>query len=261
MRLSRLWKPSQTPSLRQRGLPPGHRVYAIGDVHGCRSHLAAILERIRADAAARPADHVTLVYLGDYIDRGPDSAGVLAMAMTDVPWADLTVRIKGNHEEMLERFLAEPSYGMAWRQFGGIPTLASYGIETKSFQLGRELEQVSRDLSRAMPTEHHNFIRSLVYSHVAGGYFFCHAGVRPGVALEQQQPANLCCIRNEFLSWQEEFDLVVVHGHTPVETPEVHPHRVNVDTGAYATGSLSCAVLEGARIDFITVGTSDIVDC
>jgi serine/threonine protein phosphatase 1 len=259
MQLSKLWKPTRTPSQRQRGLPPGHRIYAIGDVHGCRTHLAALLEKIRSDVSTRQASHVTLVYLGDYIDRGPDSAGVLALAMSNVSWADQTVRIKGNHEEMLERFLAEPSYGMAWRQFGGVPTLASYGIETRSFQLGRELEQVSRDLSRAMPTEHHNFIRSLVYSHTEGGYFFCHAGVRPGVALEQQQPADLCWIRHEFLSSLEEFGLMIVHGHSPVEAPEVHPNRVNVDTGAYATGCLSCAVLEGERIDFISVGMTDVV--
>ena len=219
MRLSRLWKPASALSRGAPTLPDGTRVYAVGDVHGCHHLLTALLERIRRDVASKPRAQVTLIYLGDYIDRGPDSAGVISQVMTNMPWVDQTVRIKGNHEEMLERFLSEPAYGGAWRQFGGVPTLASYGVDAKAFQLGRDLESVSRELARAMPKEHHNFIQSLVYSHVEGDFFFCHAGVRPGVALDEQQPSDLCWIRQEFLSSSEVFELMIVHGHSPVEAP------------------------------------------
>ena len=258
MRLSQLWKSATARPQRERGLPSGQRIYAIGDIHGCHAQLVGLLERIRRDVAAKPRADVTLIYLGDYIDRGPRSAEVVTQALIDVPWARRTIRIKGNHEVMLDRFLMEPAYGAAWRQFGGLTTLGSYGVDLKAFQLGQDLERASNALARAMPSTHHAFMRSLVYSYEAGDYYFCHAGVRPGVALEQQQPADLCWIRQEFLSSEQDFGLIIVHGHTPVESPEVHSNRVNVDTGAYATGVLSCAVLEGSSIDFISIDISDV---
>ena len=258
MRLSQLWKSFNAEPQGERRLPEGQRIYAIGDIHGCDSHLVGLLDSIRLDVAAKPKAHVTLVYLGDYIDRGPHSAQVLSLVARSNPWANTTVRLKGNHEEMLERFLVEPAYGGAWRQFGGVPTLASYGVDVKAFQLGRDLDRAALELSRAIPEVHHNLIKSLPYSHIVGDYFFCHAGVRPGVALEQQQPSDLCWIRQEFLSSDADFGLIVVHGHTPVDAPDVWPNRVNVDTGAYATGILTCAVIEGAGMDFIAFETSDL---
>jgi serine/threonine protein phosphatase 1 len=258
MRLSQLWKSNKSSSSQRPQVPAGQRVYAIGDVHGCRAHLAGLLDRIGRDVASKDRAEVTLVYLGDYIDRGPQSAEVIDLVLAQPTWADQVVRLKGNHEEMLERFLADPTYGNAWRQFGGLATVASYGVDTKGLQLGRDLERTARDLERAMPATHHNFVATLPYAHTIGDYFFCHAGVRPGVALEQQRASDLCWIRHEFLSSDDDFGLVVVHGHSPVESPEVFANRVNVDTGAYATGVLSCAVIEGARVDFICVDTSEV---
>jgi serine/threonine protein phosphatase 1 len=258
MRLSRLWKSAKVSSAQEPQVPDGQRVYAIGDVHGCRAHLAGLLDRIGQDSARKGAAEISLVYLGDYIDRGPQSSEVIELVLRVPIWADHVVRLKGNHEEMLERFLADPGYGSAWRQFGGLATLASYGVDTRAIQLGREYERAARDLERAMPATHHNFVSSLPYAHTIGDYFFCHAGVRPGVALEEQRNSDLCWIRYEFLSSAEDFGRVVVHGHSPVESPEVLANRVNVDTGAYATGVLSCAVIESTRVDFISVHTSDV---
>lgn len=251
MRLASLWPGRAARSQREERLPVGHRVYAIGDIHGCNALLVRLLDAIARDIVANPAAHVTLVYLGDYIDRGPQSADVISLVAQPLKGVDDTIRLKGNHEEMLERFLADPSYGSAWRQFGGLATLASYGVDVRAVQAGRDYDMAARALFQAMPASHSALVEALTYSYVKGGYFFCHAGVRPGVALEQQQPSDLCWIRHEFLASTEKFGKVVVHGHSPVESPEVLPNRINVDTGAYATGKLSCAVLEGDSVEFL----------
>lgn len=248
------WRGSkaQVAARPERALPEGERVYAIGDVHGCDRQLAAMLSLIAADNAHLPPARVSLVMLGDYIDRGPASAAVLQRLGQPLSWCHQTVLLKGNHEEMLETFLADPAYGAQWRHFGGLETVASFGIDVAEMRRGRGLEAAREALATAMAGCGEMWGR-LVLHHAIGDYFFCHAGVRPGVALDQQSEKDLLWIRGEFLSADHDFGKIIVHGHTPVEKPEIARHRINVDTGAYATGLLSCVVLDGTSARFLSV--------
>jgi serine/threonine protein phosphatase 1 len=221
------------------------RVYAIGDTHGCADRLAAMHDRIAEDARARPVARTLLVHLGDYVDRGADSAGVIALVRgrSPVPGAEV-VNLIGNHEQMMLAALNEGAGGrMAgfWLENGGAPTLESYGADA------REPGSWS-----AVPAADLAWLRRLRPSFALGGYFFAHAGVRPEVPLDRQDPMDLAWIREPFLNWPERLDAVVVHGHTPVGAPEVLPHRIGVDTGAVYGGPLTCAVLEGERVGFLS---------
>ena len=237
-------------------IPDGRRVYAIGDIHGSIGPLEALLDTIAQDAARRPAANITLLYLGDYVDRGIGTREVIDRAMRRPPFAHEVIHLKGNHEVMLEQFLAEPEFARDWRNYGGLETLASYGVDIRKVQLGREFDEARDALVAAMPPGHTAFMAGLRLTAEIGGYFFCHAGVRPGVPLVQQVEADLLWIRQPFLNSDEDFGRVVVHGHSPAEHPEVRHNRINVDTGAYATGRLTAAVLEGEDVDFLYATTA-----
>lgn len=235
-------------SLAPAALPPGLRVYAVGDVHGCDDQLAALHAAIRRDAAGRPpAERTVLVHLGDYVDRGPDSAAVVERLLRGpppLPGAEV-INLVGNHEVMmLDAFDPRSAPGAIgfWLDNGGAATLASYGAEVE--------DAASWEL---VPQEHLAFLRRCALSWRAGGYLFVHAGVRPGVPLDRQDPFDLVWIREPFLSFQGELDAVVVHGHTPSAMPEVLPHRIGIDTGAVFGGALTCLVLEGRRMAFLSV--------
>ena len=144
---------------------------------------------------------------------------------------------------LLESFLADPAVGEHWRRLGGLETLHSYGVPVTGLMVGKAYEEAADRLRDAMPAEHTSFLRSLKNSYSTDKYFLCHAGVRPGVPLERQREEDLLWIRDEFLSSTKDFGKIVVHGHTPVEEPEVLPNRINIDTGAFATGRLTCVVL------------------
>jgi serine/threonine protein phosphatase 1 len=226
-------------------LPEGVRVYAVGDSHGCAGRLAALHALIAADAAERPAARLVLVHLGDYVDRGPDSAGVLAMLRGPSPLPGAAVvNLIGNHEQMMLAALdprAEEDVVGFWLDNGGGATLASYGAEEDDLE--------SWD---AVPGADLGFLRGLRPSLALGGYFFAHAGVRPEVPLDRQDPMDLAWIREPFLSWRGRLPAVVVHGHTPAQGgPEVLAHRIGIDTGAVFGGPLTCAVLEGDRVGFL----------
>jgi len=230
-------------SLAPASLPPGLRVYAVGDVHGCDERLALLHAQIAEDAALRPADRVVLIHLGDYVDRGPDSAGVIRRLLGEppIPGAEV-VNLRGNHEALLLAGYgpaAEPQAEWAWIANGGRTTLASYGEEADSR---------ARD---SIPADHLTFVQGLAPSWQAGGYFFAHAGVRPGVALPQQDPHDLMWIREPFLTSDADFGAVVVHGHTPRNAVELRPNRINIDTGAVFGGPLTCLVLEADRMGFL----------
>ncbi len=225
-------------------LPDGVRVYAVGDSHGCARRLAALHAEIAAHAAASPAARLLLVHLGDYVDRGPDSAGVLAMLRGPSPLPGAAVvNLIGNHEQMMLAALdprADADVVGFWLDNGGGATLESYGAD--------EHDLGSWD---AVPEADMALLRRLRPSLALGGYFFAHAGVRPDLPLDRQDPMDLAWIREPFLSWRGRLPAVVVHGHTPADGPEVLPHRIGIDTGAVFGGPLTCAVLEGERVGFL----------
>lgn len=233
-------------------LPEGLRVYAVGDIHGCAHLLDMLHGLIETDLRDRPPAEVRIIYLGDYIDRGPDSAGVLER-LSQLPPAGIgRVLLKGNHEDMLGNFLTDPNVGSAWRQLGGLETLLSYRIDVNDV-LGRVgFGGLAAELKKRMPPSHVQMLSTLQTSVSFGDYFFCHAGARPGVTLERQDPHDLMWIRHEFLGSSHDFGKTVVHGHSPVERPDVRPNRIDIDTGAYATGRLTALVLEGGGHRFLS---------
>ena len=226
------------------------RIYAIGDIHGRLDLLQRAIEAIRRDVDARGPAALT-VTLGDYIDRGPDSCGVLDCLAAN-PFPMPLVALKGNHEYMLATFLADPAAGTHWTDNGGLATLRSYGVNLRG-PLTPNFATARAALRAAMPPAHVAFLRALKLSFSRGGYFFCHAGVRPGVPLERQSEEDLLWIREPFLLSARDFGQVVVHGHTPVAEPEVLPNRIGIDTGAYFSERLTCVALGEGSPRFLAV--------
>ncbi len=240
----------QVPGRRQR-LRAGERVYAVGDIHGCSRQLDALLARIVAD----PAEGISrrfLVFLGDYVDRGPDSKGVIERLLTPPAGFEATA-VRGNHDQTLLDFLVDPAVYGVWREFGGRETLLSYGVTPPLFDQIEDFDRARNELAAALPATHRQFLERLVGGLRIGGYYFTHAGVRPGVALEEQSAEDLMWIREDFLNSRQDFGAVVVHGHTPTPQPVIQRNRIGVDTGAYATGCLTAAVLDGDKCRFISV--------
>jgi serine/threonine protein phosphatase 1 len=230
--------------------PEGLRIYAIGDIHG-RADLLDRLARIIADDLARkPVGDSVTVFVGDYVDRGYESRAVIErLATSDFPTPIVTLR--GNHEDTMLRFLDDPAALGQWVMFGGQMTLDSYGVE-----VGREMWKGGAPLVQAtflesFPAAHRRFLEETLFFVEYGDYYFCHAGVRPHVPLEQQDPSDLMWIRHEFLQFKGGFGKVVVHGHTPHATVESLENRINVDTHAYRSGVLTAAVLEGVERRFL----------
>jgi serine/threonine protein phosphatase 1 len=232
------------------GLLPGRRAYAVGDVHGHLDRLLQVHDAIGADMRARPCGDAVVVHLGDYIDRGPDSAGVVAHLLAGPPAPGMAVvNLMGNHEAMLLAALQDDSAGAVddWLSNGGLDSLRSWGIPVRG--------QV-RDWAGLLPPGHLRFLQGLLPHWSCGGALFVHAGVRPGVPLAEQAPDDLLWIREAFLRWRgtmlpETPDALVVHGHTPSPQPELRPNRLGLDTGAGRGGPLTCAVLEGMEAWFI----------
>jgi serine/threonine protein phosphatase 1 len=236
--------------------PAGTVVYAIGDIHGCLDLLMRLQEEILTDMRRRSADRRVAVYLGDFVDRGPDSRGVLDR-LIDMPLPDCeSVHLAGNHDRWLARFLTDVSVAPPWLRHGGVETLQSYGVAPPRALDRDSLLVAQAALAVAMPAAHRTFLDRLPASHMEGDYFFAHAGVRPGVPLAEQTEHDLIWIREEFLMSNTDFGKVVVHGHTPSPTPERHANRIAVDTGAFMTGRLTAAVLEGNGVAFLHGGAS-----
>jgi serine/threonine protein phosphatase 1 len=232
-------------------LVDNRRTYVIGDIHGRSDLLDQIVEEIKRDLETSPVAEGLTVTLGDYVDRGPDSRGVLDRLARN-PFPTRYIALKGNHEALFEAFLRDPTVASQWRRWGGLETLHSYGVPVAQVMVGKGFEEASNALRQSVPQEHFRFLGSLRFSLSLGDYFLCHAGVRPGVPLEHQQPEDLLWIREEFLNSRMSFGKVVVHGHTPTASPEVLPTRINIDTGAFATGRLTCLVLEGGSRRFLS---------
>lgn len=235
--------------------PDGLRLYAVGDVHGRLDLLGEMARRIEADLGTLDGRRAETILLGDYVDRGPASAGVVdRLARGD--WPTPLVALRGNHEDVLLRFLEDAATLDRWRRFGGLETLHSYGAPIEAARRGAEFEATRAAFAAALPAAHRRFFETTALSATRGDYFFCHAGVRPGVALERQRAEDLLWIRGEFLEHAGDFGKVVVHGHTPAEAPELCANRVNVDTGAYASGLLTALALQDDSRRFLFAKTT-----
>ena len=236
-------------------VPAGHALYAVGDVHGRLDLLDVLLKRIGDDADRHPSDSTReVVMLGDYIDRGPDSKGVVDRLLESPLQGFRQVYLKGNHEDALLEFLDGLSDGLDWLSYGGLETLLSYGVPLRHMPNSpAAVAELRRELSRALPKAHEEFFRRTVHQHTVGDYVFVHAGVRPGSPLDAQIPTDLMWIRDDFL--RSRLPLpghIVVHGHTIVDMPQDLRYRINVDPGAFISGRLTCLVLRGPDRRFIT---------
>lgn len=234
-------------------LPRGVRLYTVGDIHGRADLLDRLHQRIAVDAESANGVACHIVYLGDYVDRGAQSPEVIDRLCGGPPPGFGVIHIKGNHDDVMLRFLGDIRFGPQWLRFGGLATLAGYGIALPSTGSAEErLTRIQTDLRATLPQRHYEFLRSLRPHLTVGDYFFAHAGVRPGVPLDRQTERDLLWIREDFLNSNRDFGKVVVHGHTIVGEPEVRPNRIGIDTGAFATNRLTCLVLEGAERRFLT---------
>lgn len=247
----------------------GRRIYAVGDVHGQSDLLAAMRAAIAEDMQRHKADRALIIFLGDLIDRGPDSAGVVEAIVRAREQQDEYIEIRclrGNHDHWLASFFTDPSVLPVWAGKGGLETLVSYGL--KESDILAAVADVDRAVAlqqvfaAAIPDRHREFMLSLPLWHGEGDYFFAHAGVDPDRPLTDQRLEDLTWIRDKFLLSRKNFGKVVVHGHTPRFDVESFPNRINVDTGAYIHQTLSCVILEGTERHLLQVGagTSRTVD-
>lgn len=225
------------------GIPAGGRVYAVGDIHGRLDLFEELIERIERDDNARGPAETTIVLLGDLIDRGPDSAGVLDLALALCARRNTRV-LCGNHEEMLLRSLSSVDVLRHFLRFGGKETVLSYPLSRQRYNT-LSMEELQDEMRRLIPPEHVNFILGMEDYVVIGDYAFVHAGIRPGVPLEQQKRADLRWIREQFLDDPRDHGLIVVHGHTITDEVDECANRIGIDTGAYASGRLTAIGLEG----------------
>lgn len=224
----------------------------MGDIHGCLERLTALQAAIEQDAKSGPA-RLVVVYLGDFIDRGENSKGVVDHLLAAPLKGFESVYLKGNHEDFLLKFLDDPGQAMAWLANGGSQTCHSYGFDPTSPPDDAQdlLAWLREEISRRLPGSHLAFMKSLALSHVEGDYFFCHAGVQPSLPLHEQKEEDLLWIREPFLSSKTNFEKFIVHGHTPTRQPDVRANRVGIDTGACYGGKLTAMVIEKDGFRFL----------
>ena len=240
----------------------GELVYAIGDVHGCYELMKDVLARIAADSAERAAGRrPILIFLGDYVDRGPHSARVMEALVWLQRRGDLEIHfLKGNHEQALLEFMDVPERGGPWLSSGGAETLTSYGVEAPAPDAIPASYFAARDeLMERMPASHLKLLMGLETMVVIGDYAFVHAGIRPGAPLEAQAENDLLWIRRGFVDQSGPFEKVIVHGHTWLsEQPQLSEHRLGLDTGAYATGALTAARIEDGMVEILQAQRGDV---
>jgi serine/threonine protein phosphatase 1 len=230
--------------------PDGFTIYVVGDIHGRLDLLLDLQGRIDEDKARSWSEHTAEIYLGDYIDRGPDSAGVVSRLIARAE-ETRAMFLRGNHEQMLLDFIAgDDALLEPWRAVGGTATLSSYGVKPGLLTRWPSPGDVRDSLNARLPPEHRRFFEQTGSYIRAGSYLAVHGGVRPGVRLEDQKTTDLLGIRQPFLQYEGDFDFIVVHGHSPVRTPELRRNRINIDTGAFATNLLTCLRIgsDGARV-------------
>lgn len=225
--------------------PKGARVYAVGDVHGCARLLGQLHQMIAEDAARASSERNVVVYLGDYIDRGPETSAVIDLVQTGPEGKFERVHLKGNHEDILMRYLNADPKADFWDAIGGGATFRSYGVDPDDLAARR------KSLATQIPRGHRQFFKALKLTHIEGDYLFVHAGLKPGVALAAQAEQDLLWIRHPFLDSSEDWGYTVVHGHSPVETPEIRENRINLDTGAVWSGRLTAMVFHDDHRDVL----------
>lgn len=252
------------PVTRIAAAPEGVCIYAVGDIHGRRDLLDRLLELIDADAANLPAGiRPQVVFLGDYIDRGLKSRDVIDLFASGALARFDPVYLLGNHEEALLRFFREASFGSQWARYGGAETLYSYGLappnQRASLNSHEEMSaarnawtRIWNEFRTRLPAEHLSFLQSLKTYYTAGDYLFVHAGLRPGVKLEDQSSRDMLWIREEFLEDPAPFAQMIVHGHTPMDAVYHDDRRIGLDTGAFLTGRLTAARLIGTDVAFLS---------
>ncbi len=235
-------------------VPDGVRVYVVGDIHGRLDLLNQIHEQIAAEVSELPKSQKKIVvYLGDYIDRGEESFGVVDLLINRPLTGCESVFLKGNHEMEMESFLESPRPNHVWAQYGGIATALSYQVRVKAQISAMDRMRSLRDqMVEMLPAEHQAFFANLQIFFEIGDYFMVHAGVRPGVPLLLQNPVEMLWIRDPFLNHTGPFEKRIVHGHTVTPQPITLPNRIGIDTGAYHSGRLTCLVLEGEESRFLT---------
>lgn len=231
-------------------VPDGERVYAIGDIHGRSDLFIALIEAIEIDIRAHEPANVTVILLGDLVDRGPDSVNVLALAREWRRFRNVRI-LAGNHEEMFLRSFEDSEILRHFMRHGGRETMLSYGMERRAFTI-YSIEELQQTMSELVPQADRDFIAGFENLITIGDYVFVHAGIDPHVPLEEQNIAQLRWIREPFLSHRDPHDGVIVHGHTISEAPEDQGNRIGIDTGAYTSGRLTALVLEGRDRRFIT---------
>jgi len=253
--LARLLR-SRDDITRPAATPDGTVVYAIGDIHGRLDLLTEMHRQIAEHARKEERSRRVIVYLGDLVDRGPQSCQVIEHLIASPLAGFEAVYLKGNHEDAMLRFLDDTSIGRPWLGFGGAATLESYGVDLHARypEAMTWLQFIQAEFRRRLPAHHREFFERMQLSHVEGDYFFVHAGVRPGVALDAQHAEDLMWIRDEFLDSREDFGKVVVHGHSIRNRPDFRANRIGIDTGAVFSGVLTCLALAGEERRVLKTG-------
>lgn len=245
-----MFKGLRSRGKRRPALPDDVRIYAIGDIHGRIDLVEQLMASIDADLARTSPPQVIDIYLGDYIDRGPSSRQVIDR-LIERQRQRRTVFLKGNHETFIPEFIENPAMLAEWRHLGGLETLMSYGVQPTIKADAAEQVELARAFTLMLPNSHREFLTSLPLWMSCGDFFFVHAGVRPHVPLKQQREKDLLWIRDDFLLHEDAFEKFIVHGHTPVREPDIRDNRINIDTGAYATGRLTCLRIERDDINVL----------
>lgn len=246
----------KNPFSKKRVRPPsgksGKRAYAIGDIHGCRAELERLLAQIEADYESREPCETYVIFLGDLIDRGPDSRGVIELALNFPLTFAKPLFVMGNHEEMMVRGMMEEAHLLpGWLEHGGYACAESYGVP-RSHLLGQEPDAMQHALRMAIPKKHVLFLKDFLECVQFGDYLFTHAGIRPGVPIEKQAGREMRWIRGPFLDYEGDHGVVVVHGHTVQPDIVVKSNRIGLDTGAYETGRLSAICIENTHTSFLS---------
>lgn len=256
--IQRIFEKRERVTVANACIPENTRVYVVGDIHGRADLLRRMHQLILNDAAkVTPDVNKVVVYLGDYVDRGMHSKDVIDFLLNNQLNGFKPVYLKGNHEEQFLEFLDDASAGEGWLEIGGNATVHSYGVRIQKSMSPGFLEHLQSELLNALPKSHLDFLSRLELTLEMGNYLLVHAGINPYEPLKRQTPEDLLWIRSEFLESESNYGVVIVHGHSVTDAPEVRDNRIGIDTGAYASNNLTCLVLEGSTKRFLSTDTKE----